>query len=247
MADLILKKGGKLIRSYIQESGKKKLEDVSKISHECLFENCTLDKDIKLKDIFLLMKMNINKYDKLIGNWCKKIVINGLSKTYKINRKKDKMDYLVLQFNLEQDFEDNEEYCSTNGLAFPHFFGIEIAKKDFENGKKGDIKESYAIEFSPPYELASYNVKLNDKVYINKNSWGKPPDITLKNPTYTLGQILYGVIWELSYFGSPDMVQKQSEELRKRVEDIKNDTNKENYITLDELLEKVKSKKKDKK
>jgi len=120
----------------------------------------------------------------------------------------------------DEAFKDDKH---TYGLRFPDFHGVGKLKKKSEDGygKKGDRVE-WGVSLSEPWKLAHIPLKLNNeaKVYLEKR---KSSEIisTLPNPVYTLGSILQGIMWELSWHGSPEQVQKFAAELHRRVEEVK--------------------------
>jgi hypothetical protein len=99
---------------------------------------------------------------------------------------------------------------------------------------------------TPVYELSGLPVKLNDEFVIYN---GK--DFACKNPLFsstkgfTLLDILHGIFWELSFFGSTADREKMATNLHKQVEDIK--SGKVKCIPMEEIKEKFKAKKKNKK
>jgi len=193
---LAIKKGGKLFKTkwvYDEEKdeGGYVTTDVTDEAPTRLFNTCTLDDDVTLKDILLLLNTNLGIFDLIIGNWCKEIVEEGLKKQ---PIKEDKIEYLELYWCVVRDKIENKDTFSEN--IFPRFHGHGYEDK---NGQR----TPYGIAFSPVNQLVNLSLKLsNEYVIINDMNWKEEPKI-YKGPSYSLGHILYGVIWELSFHGDP--------------------------------------------
>jgi hypothetical protein len=122
-----------------------------------------------------------------------------------------------------------------------------VPKDDFRKmtpEEAASFRESYGVELSPLYRLADYKIKVRNEIVIS--NWKEKDyskQITRINfqPSITLIEILYWVIWELSFFGSPSKRDEENAELKRRIEEI--DEAKKNG-TLDQITipwEKVKA------
>lgn len=227
---LELKKGGKLVKETWNKN-KRKLEekDISKEAFAHLFERCRFQEGLKLRDVFLLLQKNMDTLAVILGNWCAEIVEEGLSKRKPKKSKDRQIEYLELKSSGEYfpdiDKKEGNTHPELSGLEFPSFDGQGYAaKKDtYEHGqlylKKGQ-RQSYAIEWSPVYEIIDLPVKLNTEFEITEIK-KKFKHIATFSINYTLGQILYAIIWELSFLGSPYMRDKEAKVIEQRVKDIK--------------------------
>lgn len=214
--DLIIKKGGIL---FNQES-----KEIEYTTAARLFESCSLDKDITLKDIFTLIEKEIDIYKIVLNNWIDEYIEESKKPTKEIEKD---IEYLELHWGIEEyTYEKNTELCNAD---FPDFRGKGfIAKNDeYEDGrlylKKGN-RTHYAIEFSPVNELMHLPVKLNNKLYIQKSNYDTKTynkSIEMER-TFTLGQILHGIVFELSFTGSPKDRDDKKEDILKTVDEIKN-------------------------
>ena len=101
-----------------------------------------------------------------------------------------------------------------------------------EHWEKGQ-RVSWGISLTPANELINIPVKLSKEftVYpsILNEDWDsrtrmQNPLAKFENPQYTLGNILHGIIWEMSFHGGPDSRQGFKESLDAQVEEIKNGT-----------------------
>lgn len=236
---LIIKKGG-----ILYDADEKK--DITDDLPLRLFEYCELDNDVTLADIFLLINTHMDFCKLVIGNWVDEIVAEGLDNP--TSKNKD-IEYLELYWHF--DVEYNKDIKTVAGFNFPGFGGVGFeAKEDIYDGemltcKKGN-RVNYAVEFTPTYELLDLPVKLQNKLYITHWKKAGMEDVTWNTETFTLGHILYGIIWELSYMGGPEDRDQQREELIDRVEEAKNgEAQGKKYDSVDELLDDLESKKDD--
>ena len=243
--ELVIKKGGVLWNAD-------KEKNVTDSAPSCLFDHCILDDDVTLRDIFLLLEKHEDVFEMIIGNWMKEIIHEGLYKEPKENEEQE-IEYLELYWCLENwDLKDLKEF---NGLSFPSFHGVGFEQK--EDKYIDDVKEdgmleckagdriNWAIEFNPANEMIDLPVKLSEKVTLTENlekevdgrNWTSKEFL---NPHYTLGHILHGIIWELSFCGSPEDRDEKKEDLNQRVDDIK--SGKEELVefeTPEELINRI--------
>jgi len=113
--------------------------------------DCFLEKGIILRDIFRFMNKGILLWDILVGNWCKEIVKEGLSKKCKI-KKKDIL-YLECYWHFSKETYSHIEYPE---LSFSR-------KLEF-HGKAKEGEFCWSVEMTPAYELAPYPVKVDNKL-----------------------------------------------------------------------------------
>lgn len=102
--------------------------------------------------------------------------------------------------------------------------------------EKANFRECYAVELTPIYTLSDYKIKIKPEMVIT-NWEEKDPNKSFQKipfqPSITLIEVLYWIIWELSFFGSPENRNGQNDELKRRVDEI--DEAKKNG-TLDEIM-----------
>ena|SRR5579862_3738450 len=207
MSELLLQKNGILLKKYYDETlGKFNTQDITDISFRHLYDECTLENGVTLRDVFLLLQKNIEVYHAILGNWCDEIVNEGLSGGHDDLSDKANLDYLELCWNLTEDTDTN----NIMGYHFPEFHGI---GKD--NDGEGDHQIPYAVDFTPTYKLIDLGLILNTRITIRPEFYNLQSPIYHFVGTFTLGQILYGIIWELSFCGSPtnrDIFKNEVEE-----------------------------------
>jgi hypothetical protein len=215
--ELVIKKSGRLLG---REYGKTKYRDRTAAAPVHLYDPCILAEDVTLRDVFLLLNKHLKLFDTIFGNCCKEIVSDGLSKRDKRDLKTDDIDYLELYFEITE-YEHGKKYPpETSGLKFPQFHGVGVLKNDSEHQKKGETVQ-WGVELTEAWKLASYPLRLRKTVQVVRE---KPKEnetlATLRNPIFSLGHILYGIIWELSFYGPPAKVKKFRASLDKMVADI---------------------------
>lgn len=235
---LEIRKGGKLIETkwiYDKVAKQGAYHDIDRTDQAIrnLFEVCELAPDVTLKDIFLLLNSEIDIFDAVIGNWCKEIVTEGLTapeKPYDLNvYDPEQIEYLELRFTpeYESDGDGTEDYLQ--GFTRPDFGGTGVELRndgDQEHYSKGD-RIPWGISFTPANELINIPVRLAKDVAIYegilKSKSGQMPNklAEFKNPSFTLGQILEGIIWEMSFHGGPDKRDAFNKDLRETVDKIK--------------------------
>lgn len=229
-----IKKGGKLIQTEVECSQE---QDVTDSAVRFLFDYCTLEDGVTIRDIFLLLNSELELFDLVLGNWTKEIVNEGLSqpgKPYDLSDE-EAIEYLELYWSVSYD----ESTPELNGINRPEFHGVGVAQKEdkvFEWGglehKKGE-RTRWAVDLSPVSDLVNIPVKLNTDFVVFDDDPKHETDMdqqvgfgfpigTYKGANFTLGNILEGIIWELSFHGEPAQRNAMIQELRRRVEETKN-------------------------
>lgn len=192
--------------------GKYKRKDVtSKFSREMFMYPCKLHKDVRLLDILKLLDMRLDFYDSLFGCWAKEIVTEGLSQNPPEEDRE--IAYLELSWIAEVDEKDG-----LTGVLFPSFFGV--------GHKPEEVR--YGVSFSPVYEIAGLPLKLGG--YAAYSTEGPITDreiVSANKAQFTLQQILYGVLYELSWNGGPMHRNKRMNALLSARDEVINGTNNE--------------------
>ncbi len=79
----------------------------------------------------------------------------------------------------------------------------------------------YSICLSSPSELIHLPVVLSRNLEIYNETDFKAPSEKFTDCTYSLGHILYGILWELSFHGSPASRDMTANQLKTAVKEIK--------------------------
>lgn len=228
---LQIRQGGKVIRTrwkYDEESqqGSYVEDDVTERAVTLLFDDCTLEDGVILRDIFLLLNTELDIFDTIITNWCKEIVTEGLTKPKEAARETE-IEFLELYWRFYKDVDRDTKKTFLGGNIFPQFHGMGFVHKEDHivdgilHSKAGE-RTGYSIALTPASELMDIPVRFSEDVCIyNEDNWSEQPQ-KFDSGQYSLGQILYAVIWELSFYGGPEKRDQTSQELMDSVDEIKN-------------------------
>ena len=173
-------------------------DNVSHLSPVLLFESTTLAEKVTLRDIFLLIDEH-PLIQKILGNWADEYVKEGLSG----GKASTNLVSLELRWNFSYTKDDLIAVLS-HGLHFPELHGLD------GSGSR------YALDYCNASELASLPVKLNHTITFTNETEPKDPE-RLSGATFTLGDILYGIIWSLSFHGPPKTRDIKAKELEDRI------------------------------
>lgn len=234
MRYLELHPGGKLIQfKHNRETGKEDQTDVTDLAPTLLWTELRVCTDTTLNDVFLLLKEHIDFFDMVIGNHCKAYVEEAFSK---YDDKDTDLVSVTLNWNftINNNWEDGED---------------EFAGYDFPNlGAVGANEEKYSVSFLPVYKykhlplvLVSESEIFNEGKYYKNKDYKNPDKYkqSIKHTSYSLGSVLYGIIWELSFFGDPASRQVESDEITRRIKDI--DSGASKTVPFDEAMKQLSS------
>jgi hypothetical protein len=192
MDALQIEKDGKLIATRYHPEDQRDVEyDATDRAASLLFEPCTIAEGVTLRDIFLLINRHLDVFEKLLGNWCREFTTEALEiRDFVDTEDDDPLEYLELYHFLELDDE------TLYGMDRPDFHGI----------SRSNV--ACSLSFIPTYRIAHLPVKLGPV---------KMEDEGTYQTTYTLGKILYGILWELSFYGAPQDRDEKSVHLQEIV------------------------------
>lgn len=216
-ATLRLCPGGVLLRRKWTD-GKGAVLDISNRAVSFLMEDCELDENTTVGDVFLLLGINLEDLEPVIGNWVCELVLESTEEPEK--EVSEDLKYAELYWTM------NFDEFGTWGMSYPSFHGVGETDK-------------YGLDFSSPATIKHLPLKLNDTLTICRDE-EKPLEI--KNPEYSLLHILYSIIWELSFFGSPESRKAKMVEFTEQVKSIQDGTAEMmKFDSVDDLLESLKS------
>jgi hypothetical protein len=230
MGKLEIRKNGKLIDTrWIYDEEKQKGEyvefDVTDNAIRYLFDTCCLEETLTLKDLFLLLNTNLDQFDLIFGNWLKEIVTEGLTKEAEPygDYSADNIEWLDLRWYISRD---KDSFC---GYDRPNFGGVGYKlKKETKPFYKKGSRINWGVSFSSANELINIPLRLNtDFTITNEDSdQGKFMEeiAVFKNATFTLANIIYGVIWELTWNGGPEDRENRRQDLDRAFQEAKNDS-----------------------
>ncbi len=222
---LKIKKGGILVQLVWNSVSQEYDELEVKTPYSYLFTECSLDKDITLRDVFTLVNNHRDFFEVVLASWCGEYLDEGLLKS---PESPGDIQYLELSWNFVFDPTDE----ALEGTLQPDFHGM----GPYSEGKSPSEIISCAIEFTPCNKLIDLPLQLHP--CITYQNITKPRDITYyKEAKFTLGDILNGIFWELSFTGSPADRDRVEEKILKSMKEVEEGTAR--LIPLDDLMKEV--------
>jgi hypothetical protein len=197
-----------------------------------LSEEVELGESLTFEAIFDIIFENKEILEKIykscLGGFSLQPFINELND---IPSKKTELDYLEIFWH--SDKSDND-LTIVSGL---HGIGVEETETGVQ--PKGDII-SYAIEFTPLNNLKYLKVKINKEIVtMNYDSKDDNFQLNLGRMTFTLYDLFYAILFEISWNGDPAGRENRLEELEETIktseEEIDNGEGKE--LDMEELFE----------
>jgi hypothetical protein len=213
MIDLKLKPGGILeLCEWNSEKKENEFFDVSK--HAVHYLNNFIEFDeVTVKDIFLLINKNMDYFLPIFGNWIDEFTFDALNK--ESSGLVNDVDYVRLYWGLCAD---------SDGLsipAFPNFDGIGIANDTHVGYNIGD-EIKWGMSLSSVESFIHLPLILDKKVkFVFENEDCTYEEKTYDTDCFTLFQVIQGIIWEMSFYGSPQQAKKLEENMRDQIEKIK--------------------------
>jgi len=121
----------------------------------------------------------------------------------------DEMQYLEIYWQVDYDSHDDQSLQEQ-----PALHGIGTSEKD------GPL--SYSIELTPLNELKAYPLKLNTAYKIEDRSldYKRPKKIFEGNKSFKVYDVIAAVLYEITFYGTPEQRNQQLAELKKRSEEI---------------------------
>lgn len=237
MEEMKICKDGKLLETRWvydeeKEEGEYITKDITDQAISRLFDVCTLEDGVTLKDIFLLLNTELDIFDAVLRNWTKEIVQEGLSQTEekKNEYNPEEIEFLELYWYTYLDKSEN----IFGGFSRPSFHGIgwELKEDKMASWDKTHVewpkgeRIPWSLSFQSSKDLIHLPVKLNKTFPIyNEDVTDKVNYLYLltkfEGAQYTLGNILYGIMWELSFHGGPEDRDSKGGELKDIAEKLK--------------------------
>lgn len=197
--DIKIAKGGNLVSREWDSEAADFVEE--KICGEELYlhlhSSVCLGVGITLRDIFVLLSKDIIGFSAITGcPFLEELIAESLSDPV-FNTDKEKIALLEL-----------------SRFAVVHNAELHL---NFDFHGRGE-KDEYALEFSPLNELVHIPLVLDEKVSIIN---GDTEEVYLKtNMTYTLADLLTGIVEELAFIGPPDIKAFALQELKDRAVEL---------------------------
>ena len=233
MHDLIFRHGPMLIARTWEidgkhEDGRWDELDVTDRAHERLFDFVTMDAAVKVGDIFRLLDASPLLQQVFRRDFAEELCTEARKgpttavKTAADSSVDERIEYLELYQQWSFD-TSTRVYGPTQRLHL-HGIGLELQDDSAERGRKRSERIPWSISLTPLRELLPLSLLVNPKVQIteddlNAKAYGDEI-FRVRHPDVTLGQVIHGVLWELSFHGVPELQSGVMEELKKRVAEV---------------------------
>lgn len=207
--------------------------DVTAQASHHLFDVVKLDADVTLRDIFLLLDTDTLLQEVYAREWVKEClaeVMRGRSTDVPaIEYDPEGIEYLELYQVWSQD-SYTQELQPIHHLQF-HGIGFVLQEDVVEEGHvsyRAGQRIKWGVSCTSPLKLLHLPVRINPEVIIREDNvdsvnYGDTIGRML-NPSVTLGQVLHGVLWELSFHGAPSARNEVSAKLKSLASDIGSET-----------------------
>lgn len=226
-------------RLTYKSSSMKKKKDVTTCGHEFLFDEVELADDVTLADIFWLLDASPLLVEVFNRDFARELLAEAIKGPLKPKKCKesDRIEFLELFSQWDQD-TSNDTISGNNRLCL-RGVGPILKKANREYGAKAGERQKLGLSFAPFRELLSLPIQINlqtpvyesdvDAFLCNKELR------VIRQEAFTLGEVIHGVLWELSFFGTPSQSAKLCESLLLQVHDLKAGTLK--TVSDDEMFE----------
>ena len=226
---LTLHPGGTLIQTrwiYDDEMGRGEFVDLDVTQHASghLFEIIQMTPDVILRDAFTLVKRNSFLRELLHHHWIGELFDEVSNAPQELmGPELQDIEYLELYWLWDVDTKIH----TFDGLQRPNFHGVGIVRSEdlMENGyvscKKGE-RIQWGICLSELSALLNLPLRIKKEVLVcesnldNLNSGYELPMKAICETT--LGQMLEGIFWELSFYGAPQDRRSFGKSLKERLE-----------------------------
>lgn len=216
MLPVKIKKGG-----ILTQLRKKKETDISSKLLLHFHDACEFEDGLTLKDVFTLTKPFATVLSPALTHspdWMLEIIEEGLSPT----ENKSNLSCLKLEWmaSLTSYSKKETPYLQVD-TNFVGLGPIPADDKLYENWPDKNV--DYAIDMTPANQLAHLPITLNEYFDLRDEREGYNPSAVIAKvrKEFTLFDILFGIFWELSFFGSPVNRDKEKKEIERRFEEIK--------------------------
>lgn len=186
--------------------------DVSNSAGEYLFHQVLLEEGVLLRDVFQMLQRNPLLLQVFRPFYAEELVKEALSEgappvpAYG----PENIEYLELARFCMTDHETHtyeSQFLMLSGIGFALREPLETELQVFPVGSRQD----WSISLTPIFELANYPLRFNDEVEFRDpplvaRDAGRQPGLSgkFKFGPPTLGQVVHGVLHELTFFGVGD-------------------------------------------
>jgi hypothetical protein len=217
-------------REYDEPHAEGAYDGVTEQASRHLFSTVALAPDVTLRDILLLLDIDPLLQEVFARDWAKELLAEmmggNVSSAPSIEYDPDGIEYLELYQVWSQD--------SFSGKLKPihrlDFHGVgfvlreDVVRDGYVDYRAGE-RIKWSLSFTSPLKMLHLPVRLNPEVILREGNmdsvnYGKEIG-RMRNPSVTLGQVIHGVLWELSFHGSPASRDEESTQLKSLADDVR--------------------------
>jgi hypothetical protein len=203
--------------------------DVTEDASRYLFDTVALNPGITLRDIFLLLDVDPLLQEVYARDWANELLVEMMGENATaipaIEYAPEGIEYLELYQIWNQD-SFSAELQPIHRLDF-HGVGFVLRDDVVRDGRvdyRAGERINWGVSFTSPMEMLHLPVRLNPEVIIcedNADSVNHGKEIgRMLNPGVTLGQVIDGVLWELSFHGSPVSRNEESAKIKSLADEV---------------------------
>ena len=211
------------------------VQDVTDRAHEFLNELLEADEGVTLNDYLALLGTSPLLQAVYARDFAESI-FQEAQKDPLEQPTEDPFEYLELYFQWSFD----SAIQSYSGLRRMHLHGIGTVLQEDRDGYKAGHRIAWGLTGLPLRELLSIPVRVNHEVSVIESA----PDAHAEGEEIhkvhldaaTLGQVLHGLLWELSFHGTPAQAQAFWEEIKNDHEDLTAGNDGVSHITTESIF-----------
>lgn len=232
---LYLQKKGKLVQvdwkyNRTKKQGRYVTRNVTQEAFAWLFSPVTIDDGVTLRDIMGLVAKDPIIQAVFTRDFSKELIAEYNKKPAR--SKKQKPWEVIEYLELYHHWQLNSHTSDLEGLWLLglHGTGVQLKEDVLQDGyvmhKKGE-RIPWSVSFSSPSELAHLPVKVCQEVKVVENDMRKQSRDNYGNvlhkfnfATPTLGQVLHGIFYDLSFYGAGEERNSKKDEIMGMAEEV---------------------------
>jgi hypothetical protein len=234
MQDLTLRSGPSLIARRWEtegkhEDGRWRELDVTNRAHEHLFEVVVVHASVTVGDVFRLLDASPLLQQIFRRDFAEELCAEAregpvaMAKTEQGSSVDERIEFIELYQQWSFD-SSTKVYGPTQHLQL-HGVGFVLEADSEEHHRKRGERVQWSVSLTPVRELLALPLRVNADVQITEddiNAKAYANEIAqVRHPDVTLGQIIHGLLWELSFHGAPESQLEVAQELKACVAEIK--------------------------
>ncbi len=210
MHDITFEPGAKLMRTFKDsETGKPVRVDVAATAHQFLFETVELKDGVTLADVFALLELDPLLLQVYRRDFSEDLMAHARKGPLKTAATYGPEELEALELYQVVELDSVAKRLDGGSMLQFHGLGFEL-REDTDMGGYIQPKGSrvhWGIALTDVRELLHLPLKVNSEVVVTEGCYdakGYGQELgRLHRESVTLGQVLHGVLWELSFHGGP--------------------------------------------